>query len=167
MHFSGLTLGVSLIVSLILSVSHTGGQNNKSKAKSVRVPCTRSINVDPGNGADPETASVCTGDVVKWVGQGHKFKVTFKEKCPFEDCTAPIDDQHPNSSKVKEILDLTVFKYTINVDGKKDFDPFIVGGGGPIPPPNDPAPSEMTQSPTETGLPHQRLFCNPVTSSRK
>lgn len=141
MHFSRLTLGgVSLIVSLILSVSHTGGQNKKSQAKSARVPCTRSINVNARNGADPERAPVCTGDVVKWVGQGHKFKVTFKEKCPFEDCTAPIDDQHPNSSKVKEISDPTEFKYTINVDGKKDFDPYIVGGGVPIGPPNNPAP---------------------------
>ena len=127
MHFSRLILGgVSLIASLIVSVSYTGGQQKKSKAKSGGWPCTRSIKVDPNNGADPETAGVCAGDVVKWEGQGHKF----------EDCTAPIDDQQPNSTKVKKISILTVFKYTINVDNSKDFDPYIVGGGTPFPPPN-------------------------------
>ena len=134
MHFSRLTLGVSLIVSLVLSVSYTGGQEKKSKAKSVRVPCTRSIKVVANNSADPDSAWVCTGDVVKWEGQGHKFTVTFKDKCPFVDCTGPIDDQHPNSKPVKNISILTTFPYDIAVDGKKS-DPYIVGGGGPFPPP--------------------------------
>jgi hypothetical protein len=135
MYFYRIIVGsISLSILFTLYSVGTGGREERSDVKSVTVPCfSDAIMVDPNSGVDPskETVFVCKDDILTWDGQGHKFKVSFKQtECPFTDnCKGPIDDKHVHSAPVRDIANLSTFKYKIKVDNGKWWDPHVVGGG--------------------------------------
>jgi hypothetical protein len=97
------------------------------------VKCTEKIKVDPGNnyGVDHKAVYVCYGygETLKWDNPSQAtFTVHFPGDCPFSSC-ADISDS--NARPIKQLpADLTVYKYTITVNGVTSPDPHVVGGGG-------------------------------------
>jgi len=94
------------------------------------VKCTEKIKVDPGNnyGVDHKAVYVCYGQTLAWDNPSNAtFKVHFPDDCPFTSC-ADISDS--NARPIKQLPpDLTVYKYTITVNGVTSPDPHVVGGG--------------------------------------
>jgi hypothetical protein len=96
------------------------------------VKCTEKIKVDPGNnyGVDHKAVYVCygPGETLEWDNPSHAtFTVHFPGDCPFSSC-ADISDS--NARPIKQLPpDLTVYKYTITVNGVTSPDPHVVGGG--------------------------------------
>src|SRR5215470_6899741 len=91
------------------------------------VPCTKKIKVDPtnSNGVDHKAVYVCNGDTLEWDNpQNAQFTVHFPGDCPFVSC-ADITDSNPRSIKPLP-ADLTVYKYTITVNGVASPDPHVV-----------------------------------------
>jgi hypothetical protein len=125
---------ISLLLAFAMSgcrqspVPPGGGPPPKVGAKNVK--CTTKINVDPNadNGVDHKAVYVCDGDTLEWDNpHGATFTVHFLNDCPFSSC-ADITDS--NARPIKPLpFDLTVYKYTITVNGQLH-DPHVVGGGG-------------------------------------
>jgi hypothetical protein len=135
MYFSRVVFGVAGLFALVLLFTlGTGGCTGKlAKTTAVKIPCVTKIKVDPSNGVDTHHKAVyfCSGDTVKWdANPGVTFTVHFPGACPFNPCP-DITDAQPTATVVTPPaypIDLTVYKYTITVNGQM-FDPHVVGGG--------------------------------------
>ena len=128
--------GTGLFALVLLFTLGSGGCTAKlPKIKtSVTINCVTNITVDPSTGVDShkKAAYVCSGDTVKWDAKpGVTFTVDFPGACPFNSCRG-ITDAQPKATVLPPSAyptDLTVFKYTITVNGQM-FDPHVIGGGG-------------------------------------
>lgn len=124
--------GLSAIV-LLLAFATTSCKKGFAPPPSgtKNLSCTKNIKVDPTNnyGVDHKAVYVCDGDTLEWDNQSHAtFTVHFPGDCPFTSC-ADISDSNPR--QIKQLpTDLTVYKYTITVNGVTSPDPHVVGGGG-------------------------------------
>jgi hypothetical protein len=115
---------------LVLMFGGTGcGRGNRPQ---VTYDCGQTVIVDAQMGVIKKHQAVylCEGKTLEWQAQGGEtFTVEFDPKnCPFESCPI-INNAAPKSPSGKHFDYLTVFKYTITVNGKA-YDPHVVGGGG-------------------------------------
>lgn len=120
-------------ISLLLAFAISGCGPTVSpvpKMGTKNVNCTKKIMVDPNayDGVDHKAVYVCDGDTLQWDNpHSANFTVHFLNDCPFNSC-ADISDSTPRMIKTLP-ADLTVYKYTITVNGQSH-DPHVVGGGG-------------------------------------
>ena len=123
---SAVLLG-AILMSLIALTGCGGHQYRK-----VKFPYHVIVTVDPQMGVikEHQVVYLLEGGTIEWKApKGEKFSVEFDPKnCPFESCPV-VDNASPQSPKGKHFEFLSLFKYTITVDGKS-FDPHVVGGGG-------------------------------------
>ncbi len=129
-------VGPVLAALLLLVMLGIGGCSEKSLNRTtITIDCITNITVDPTNGVSThhQAVYICAGDTVKWDAKpGVTFKVHFPGSCPFNPCP-DITDAHPTGKVVMTAAyptDLTLYKYTITVNGSP-FDPHVVGGGHP------------------------------------
>lgn len=123
---------VICFASLLLAALGTSGCGQKLRKAVIVLDCgDKTVVVDPNSGVIPSQTAVwvCDDDTVTWDGNGHEFKVEFKDKSPFTDNEKVFHNKHPKSFGAKHLTHLEVFEYRITVDGKS-FDPQVVGGGG-------------------------------------
>lgn len=120
-------------VVLLLALGTTGCRPRfvPPPAGTKNVKCTTKIIVDPtkDQGVDHKAVYVCDGDTLEWDNpHSATFTVSFPSgDCPFNSC-ADITDSNPRPFKTLP-AGLTVYKYTITVNGTS-YDPHVVGGGG-------------------------------------
>jgi hypothetical protein len=124
--------GLTTIVLLLVFATTSCNKGRAPAPPGTRnLPCTKKIKVDPTNnfGVDHKAVYVCDGDTLQWDNPSHAtFTVHFPGDCPFSSC-ADISDT--NARPIKQLpTDLTVYKYTITVNGVTSPDPHVVGGGG-------------------------------------
>jgi|HubBroStandDraft_2_1064218.scaffolds.fasta_scaffold65556_2 hypothetical protein len=123
-----------IVVFFFLNTGISGRvEQDQPNNREMAIPCgPKTFAVSPILGVTPPVHYVCENDLVAWEGNGHKFTVTFKSnECPFSDGCNNISDSNTNHEKHGRHFDkLEVFKFSVKVDGRKSFDPYIVGGGG-------------------------------------
>ena len=125
-------------VLVLFSALAPAGSEEKSKLVAEKYTCKdETITVDPAqaHGVDDHHKAIflCEDHKVKWVGNGHRFTVTFVDS-PFKDGTKTFSnsDAKPDvtSGPAAYPPDLMVYKYSITIDGGTSFDPHVVSGGG-------------------------------------
>jgi hypothetical protein len=132
--------GSLMLIAVCLSfvVASCGDHTAKpSGAKKVRTfPCgnKQNITVDlhKKNGVDHQAIYVCENDAVIWSkGAGvNSFVVHFID-CPLASgCATDITDDTPQAVLPSLPTDITVYKYTLSINGQPVSDPHVVGGGG-------------------------------------
>jgi plastocyanin len=124
--------GAGLFSLLLLSTLGTGGcTGSLVKKRTFKIDCVTKITVDPSNGvaSSHKAVYVCGGDTVTWdAKKGVTFTVHFPGACPFNPCP-DITEAQASATVATQPVDLTVYKYTITVNGS-NFDPHVVSGGG-------------------------------------
>jgi hypothetical protein len=90
-----------------------------------------SVDLQKKNAVDKQAVYVCDGDPVVWKPANGvtSFKVHFTGDCPFTSCASDITDSTPQIAATQP-TDLTVYKYSLTINGTQVFDPHVVGGGG-------------------------------------
>jgi hypothetical protein len=89
------------------------------------------VDLQKKNGVDKQAVYVCDGDTVVWKPANgvNSFAVHFNGDCPLTSCTSDITNNTPQTAATQP-TELTVYKYTLIINGTQVFDPHVVGGGG-------------------------------------
>ena len=106
---------------------------NAKKTKTFDCGKEQDITVDlqKKNGVDKQAVYVCDGDTVVWKPANgvNSFVVHFTGDCPLTSCTSDITNNTAQTAATQP-AELTVYKYTLTINGTQVFDPHVVGGGG-------------------------------------
>ena len=126
--------GTLMLIAVCGCGDQTAGPAGAKKVKTFSCGTKQKITVDPNkkNGVDHQAIYVCENDTVVWdKGTGvNSFVVHFID-CPLASgCATDITDNTPQTVLPSLPPEITVYKYTLSINGQQVSDPHVVGGGG-------------------------------------